>query len=733
MTTLEEVEAVFLAEKHRWSDTVIGLFRGIDDNRHMIAKLTAEPGELIGNLSYRLYGQLKNTKYGDQFDTKTFVRSQPHGQAGVVRYLQEAPGIGQAVAKALWAKFGSDAVRIVRETPEVAAEVVNIPNWPAEKARISAKFLVGEQRLESCSIDLVDLLGGRGFPKLTPQRAVKRWGNKAAEFIRRNPYILMKLPGCGFLRADKLYLDLGHNPNRLKRQALCIWHHLDSDNEGHTWHRIADVMRGLRGKVSGATIDGPRAVKLAKRAGILSVYRDSRDELYLAESIRAAHESQIASLIALATKETSQWPEITEGITAHQAENLHLATTGTIGILGGSPGTGKTYTTAKLIGHLLDLVGEDEVAVCAPTGKAAVRITEAMASNGVNVQAMTLHRLLGVRRGSGEEDQGTFTSSFEHNQDNPLNFGWIFVDEMSMTDTDIVAALLSARAPGTHILFIGDVNQLPPVGHGAPLRDLITAGIPYGELREIQRNSGTIVRACHQIRDNIRFETDDILDPETGKNLKIVPAGENPSQTIERILSIMTRNGLCDPIWDAQVIVAVNEKSALSRKDLNKSLQGHLNPRGKSVGKNPYRVGDKIVCLKNGFYKGEDDEEIFLANGEVGKVLEVEEKRTIATFAGKRIGFVTTKEEAGGDFDLAYALSCHKCQGSEVPIAIIALDDYPGAKMVCDRAWLYTAASRAKQVCVMVGKRSTADAMCAKNFISRRKTFLVEKIKGKRK
>jgi hypothetical protein len=221
------------------------------------------------------------------------------------------------------------------------------------------------------------------------------------------------------------------------------------------------------------------------------------------------------------------WPKLTEGpLTAHQIEQYERATArGNLAILGGSPGTGKTFTAAQIIKAIGNQIGFTSIGVGAPTGKAAVRLTEAMAAYRLPLRASTWHSLLKVEQA---DDGGGW--SFAHNAGNPLPFTFLVGDESSMLDTDLAASIFSARARGTKFLCIGDVNQLPPVGHGAPLRDMIAAGLPYGELREIKRNEGGIVQACADIRDGLPFTCEG--------NLRLVEAwspGEQQDQMLETI------------------------------------------------------------------------------------------------------------------------------------------------------------------------------------------------------
>ena len=305
----------------------------------------------------------------------------------------------------------------------------------------------------------------------------------------------------------------------------------------------------------------------------------------------------------------SDWPDAARlpDLSEHQREQYARAAHGSLSILGGRPGTGKTYTLARL----LAMVPKGRCAVAAPTGKAAVRITESLARAGVaNVRATTIHSLLKVTSDGGGDGW-----EFEYNESNPLPLDWIFVDEVSMCSTSLTAHLLAARMPGCKVMLIGDVNQLAPVEHGAPLRDMIAAGLPTGTLIQIQRNSGRIVKACHAIIDRKTFEPSERLDleAESPENLLHVER-KDPEQQIETLKGMLEkfRGGAkvagrpVDPVWDTQIIVPVNDKSPLARSKLNTILQGFLNPAGEQHAGQRLRVNDKIVNGKNSWMPAEE-------------------------------------------------------------------------------------------------------------------------------
>jgi len=425
-----------------------------------------------------------------------------------------------------------------------------------------------------------------------------------------------------------------------------------------------------------------------------------------------------------------------------------------VGILGGNPGAGKTHCSAQIIKLVVNQMGASQIAVCAPTGKAAVRITEAMIGHGLNgIEATTIHRLLGVSR-NGHDRKGW---GFMHNKSMPLPFRYVFVDESSMLGVNLGASLIEACLPGTHLMFIGDFAQLPPVEHGAPLRDMIAAGLPYGELEEIHRNEGDGVRACRALKEGRPFQPSPSIDIAEGRNLKHIEASR--TATALGALAHLLRNvppGF-DPVWDVQVLCAVNEKSEVGRKNLNEGMQRILNPAGEVVEGMAFRLNDKVICSTNGMLPlvrcpscqaegddqvawngkwfecascfnqwkpGECDQE-FVANGEIGKVVLLDKKLMHVAFDSPKRTVRVTGEWLN-EFDLAYAITVHKSQGSQWPVVICMADDSNGADRVTSWEWWRTAISRFQTLCFTIGKKSTIDRQCRKSALRERKTFLTE-------
>jgi exodeoxyribonuclease V alpha subunit len=346
-----------------------------------------------------------------------------------------------------------------------------------------------------------------------------------------------------------------------------------------------------------------------------------------------------------------------------------------------------------------------------------------MLAHGVPLTATTAHRMLGVTRG-GHDGKGW---GFQFNEGEPLPQRFIVIDEASMLDTTLAASIVGACGPGTHVLLVGDTGQLPPVGHGAPLRDMIAAGLPHGELMEIQRNAGAIVRVCHAIRRGERFHPCRSIDIPAGENYQHIetPGPSTSRKYIERFFERLPAN--YSPTMDCQVLVVCNQTGAMARSELNPMLQNVLNSGGEQAKAHPFRCGDKVMCLSNGLLPLAEDDDIeeFVANGEIGIVTYVEPKLALVAFnAPPRV--VQVKGDKLKDFDLAYAITTHKSQGSQWPIVLYASDDYRGARFVACRELIYTMLSRAEKLCITVGKMETIYTDCRKQVLNGRKTFLKE-------
>jgi exodeoxyribonuclease V alpha subunit len=384
-------------------------------------------------------------------------------------------------------------------------------------------------------------------------------------------------------------------------------------------------------------------------------------------------------------------------LTIQQEAAIDMVKKYSISILTGGPGTGKTTTTLKIIQWAQ--TEKLHIAQAAPTGKAAKRMMDA-----TKHYASTIHALLGC-----EHINGKF--QFIHGKNKPLPCDLLIIDEISMITNDLMCRVMEAVDPRkTKVLFIGDQDQLPSVGPGAVLRDLLASKIiPHTELDIVQRNSGTIVSACHKIKQGILYSPPTILDleAESPVNLIHVECG-TPEKTLAGIEAIfcdrMPLRGY-DPINDVQVISPVNEKGLLSCKSINEQLRDRLNPKAWDAGDYPLRVGDKVINTKNTEYAGADGNggEEYIVNGDIGFVNEIKPKDLIVTFIDPDRQVVIPKKDK--HLLHAYCITCHRFQGSEAPVIIIPV--HKQFNMFLSNSWIYTAISRGKEIVITVGAFNT--------------------------
>lgn len=798
---LSEVTAVILDEKFRRENYVIANAKlGADDPTGQLPQRfsvlgEADPGEIKPHVPYRFWGLWdRANEYGPSFRFNSFCAVQPHGQAGVVAYLQQCRHVGRAIAEMLWDEFGSDAVATLREHPELASEAVG-RKFPLKKAEEAAADLKVLKDAENITIELFNLFDGRGFGKGCVRQAIQTWGAEAVTTLRADPYKALALRGVGWLKADRFYLDLGNPPASMQRQALCLSYNVtkESDKTGSVWVPVETGVEALKQSIAGAEVSPDDALQMSINTEVLQLRTDAAGQRWVADIRRARAEEAVARRIVAAMQEPAHWPSLDmpefADLTPHQREQMLAALAGPVAIIGGRPGTGKSFCLVRLVRALIRLNAPRLVKVMAPTGKASQRVKELMAEAGVSgVAPTTIHRGLGVKTVDGSGWQ------FEHDEKNPLDCRFLIVEETSMVGTALMASLLAARPRGCHVLFVGDVNQLSPVDYGSPLRDLIDL-LPYGEFREIHRNAGSIVRVCSAIVDQRPWEPDTQLDlkAEQPKNLVLIPASKAvaPQKVLEMVKNIRDKSPF-NAVWDTQVLVAVNKRSPLARVELNRQLQAMLNPNPGNP-KTPFRLDDKVICLRNSqlplavknekvrykinrrthdyteFKTGGVDwkaseEKVLVCNGEIGRVMVAEEKKTIVLFPGDPDRLVLVyrgakqvdddadepapetkgngqpedqkkddeRTDTGCDLDLAYTVTVHKSQGSQWKIVIYCLDEYSGAIGefgVVDRSHFYTGISRAQVACFLIGMKHTANAACARSFIGRRKTFLAETIR----
>jgi exodeoxyribonuclease V alpha subunit len=756
-----------------YSRTVIGTMKpkewpvGLDPtfNGELTVKGRDDDCMLVPGMPYKFVGKWTDYRGQKQFTWDAYIQSEPLSRIGTVTYLRKyCPGVGNTIASRMWDIYGPDATMILRTDPvRVANEIKGLKLVDAKESACALTIL---QRDEEVRIELYTLFDGRGFTAQMIEKCIEKYGALAATRIKRDPFCLLvdRMPSAGFARCDALYQSLGLSPTKLKRAMLYAWYMIDKDTNGHTWFSRQQVFVMMRQNVGGMSQTRlEKAIKLGIRSGWLIEHVDESGKTWITKDEYGRQEKMLAEFVVdkLSNTEKTLWPDVAdiEGISDHQREQLALATSSRFGLLLGTPGTGKTYTTALLIKAICDKHGSDNVQIMAPTGKAAVRLSENIQKHSVSIDVTTVHSALQIGR-NGHDGNGW---GFRKNEVDKLTASYIFVDEVSMLDCDVAACLASAITLNAHVLFIGDPYQLTSVGHGAVLRDLIDAGVPRGLLTEIRRNSGRIVEVCRDIKDGKAYVPCRRIRIDKGENIyHFNTRTEIESRDVIRRILKTAPNGI-NPVWDVQVIVGVNETGDLSRCEMNIYLQRILNPNGEAIEGCKFRMHDKVIRVSQNTYMPIFDphalcpkcmlpthgdghcrdtrckalvphEESKVANGEIGKVVASNPGKWIAVEIDSpkrtvRVDFQTSKKGDGSisHFDLGYAITCHKAQGSQAPVIIVPTDDR--ANMVATREWHYTAFSRATVLCLTVGKIGTVNKQIKRVGLRDRKTFLSEQVK----
>jgi exodeoxyribonuclease V alpha subunit len=688
--------------------------------------------------SYRFFGRWCKYRGKKGFSFSSFVEASPHSEIGITKYIaKNCKGIGAVTAKKIFDEFGNDSLRVMRYEPKLVSERCSIG---LDKCNLASGVLENIVDHEAITVDLMSLISGLGVPESLIATLIRCWGVSAAKVVKNNPYRLMDFSGVGLSRCDSLFMRL--HPRRascLKRQAWFGYEAIRKNPLGHVWVSYELWERTIRTGISGCNLRPLRALELAVRHGSVAVREDSSG-MWLACQFRAEEEEQIADWACSPSGNQAAFP-IPSDLSDHQAQKCSEIS-GRVSVITGSPGTGKTYVAARIIGQL----PRDEVAVIAPTGKAAVRISEALRDYDVRLTAGTIHSLLKPI----ESLAGGW--AFQHGPKNPLSKKYYIIDEGSMVDLGLFCQFINALPSNATLLVCGDVGQLLPIGPGAPLRDLISGGVPTAELTEIRRNSGTIVNLCHAIR----YEKDWPDLQASDSNVKICHASGHERQISQLmdVIDSISLNGL-DPIWDFQLLTPLNDNSPVARNKLNVILRNRMNP---AKSNNPFWLHDKVMCTRNGYYEtakatesdgvlirerlvnGKTIVGAYVANGEIGQVhsMSYQDGKYVIKIPGpERLVRVNYKQHLNEkeerielpNWQLAYAISYHKSQGSEWAAVGMILD--PAARRLCSREMIYTGLSRAKKICYPIGTLNTMKEMCRGELISKRQTWLAKLLDGK--
>lgn len=669
----------------------------------------AQPATVIGPLADAVEGELlamegeweRHAVHGEQFRARRAVVQVPRTADGVQRYLEGLDGIGPELAKRLVAAFSVEAVDVVEKEPWRAAQVKGVGKRRAERA---AKHAASRRQEREVMI----FLQGLGVSLAWASRIQKRYGADAVRIVRDNPYRLARdVQGIGFATADRIARGMGvgeRDPRRI--QGGVVHALLTLADEGHVFAPRAELeARGaeMLAGGGGVAVDGTvEAVDALVSEGALIL---DGDGVYLPWLHRA--EVELGKRLGQLLDERARAPELRAADTAKlsdgQKRALEETRRATIAVITGGPGTGKTTVTRALVASWE--AARRRVLLAAPTGRAAKRLADATGR-----PAQTVHRLL--EWGRGQEGQENKTGPFGRDRKRPLVCDLLVVDEASMLDLALARGLFDAVPPGAHVVLVGDVDQLPPVGAGQVLADVIASGaVPVARLTEVFRQaegSGIVENAYRILRGELPVGKP--AGAEKG-DFYIVPA-EDPERARELVLRLCKERipeafGF-DPIRDVQVLTPMHRGPA-GTEELNRQLQAALNPRTDGVveGGRRFAVGDKVMQVRNDY-----DRDVF--NGDLGRVVEADEEdgsvEVVVDFDGKRSLYVDDELDP---LELAYAVSVHKSQGSEYPAVVLVLlmQHY----LLLRRNLFYTAVTRGKKLVVVVGdpralRRAVEDA-----------------------
>ncbi|HEX3769759.1 MAG TPA: ATP-dependent RecD-like DNA helicase [Polyangiaceae bacterium] len=679
----------------------------VDGRPDRLAIVGSFPPTAVG-ARVRVRGVLEtDRKHGEQLRVESLIEIAPDTLAGLERYLASGliKGVGPKLAQRIVAAFGLDTLRVLEEDPDRLREVEGL----GDKRRQALARAWREQRSLR---DVMVFLQAHGASPALAARIVRRYGAEAMNIVSREPFRLaLDVRGVGFKTADRIAAAIGvqpDSPQRMQAGALQVVH--DLTDAGHTWTSPAEVVAraaALLGLENGLDDDVALRARLEEAlASSVKTHRlviepapESADgravfaaDMYGAEVRLARRLQELAHAnprplpgvdAAIADFETRSRVELAP----EQRSAVEEAARRQVMVVTGGPGVGKTTIVRAILATLVraGLV----VRLAAPTGRAAKRLAET-----TGAEATTLHRLL---------DFDPKSATFKRDRQRPIEGGAVIVDEASMLDLPMADSLAQAIAPGTRLLLVGDVDQLPSVGPGAVLRDVIDSGaVPCVRLRQIFRQAARslIVTNAHRINEgelpvaageggggdpaDADFFVVERRDPEKAR-----------ATVIELVTSrIPNRFGL-DPVRDIQVLTPMNRGPA-GAVALNQALQEALNPGAGAAalvrGLRTFRVGDKVMQLRNDYDKS-------VYNGDVGIVagIDPEEVTMTVRFEGRDVAFEAAELD---DLVLAYACTVHKSQGSEYPAVVIPF--LTAHFVMLSKNLLYTAVTRGKRLVVLV-------------------------------
>ena len=678
--------------------------------------------------------------YGKQFQISSFVEKIPEDTYAMERYLGSGAikGIGAALAARIVRRFGEDTIRIVEEEPERLAEVKGISE---KKAREIAVQVTEKTEMRKAMI----FLQKYGISLNLGAKIYQKYKDSLYTVLQENPYRLAEdISGVGFKIADEIAARIGiHADSDYRIRSGMLYTLLQASGEGHTYlpkdqlfARCAKLLGVDESYMEKHLMDMllDRKLVMQEKKGEKIIYPSQYYYLELNTARMLCElniccpedENIVEKRIASIEKETGTVLDEMQKKAVTEAAGHGLF------ILTGGPGTGKT-TTINAIIRFFEGEGA-ELRLAAPTGRAAKRMTEA-----TGYEAQTIHRLLELN-GMPEDDRSTGAVHFERNAQNPLEADVIIIDEMSMVDIHLMHSLLLAITAGTRLILVGDENQLPSVGPGNVLRDIIHSGcFPVIELTKIfrQASESDIVVNAHKIN---RGEPVEI----NNKSRDFFFLKRYDADMIIRVVIALIQDKLPRYVnarpFEIQVLTPMR-KGLLGVERLNQMLQRYLNPQDgskkeKTVGDRLFRQGDKVMQIKNdyqmewevrGRYGIPVEKGIGVFNGDTGILREINEFAETAEveFEDGRLATYSFKQLE--ELELAYAITIHKSQGSEYPAVILPV--LSGPQMLLNRNLLYTAVTRARKCVTVVGSEETFAEMIRNEKQQKRYSALDERIR----
>lgn len=706
------------------------LFRN-EDNGYTVFNLAMEKEDVIcvgffksieQGETLELTGEFINHNvYGEQFKVEEYRIIPPEDRVAMERYLGSGAikGVGEALAKRIVKAFGNDTFRIIEEEPERLVEIKGISE---RKAREIAVQMLEKKELREAML----FLQKYGISNTLAIKIYKEYGTDIYNVLKENPYKMAEdITGIGFKIADEIAKKTGIKTDSDYRiRSGLLYTLLQAVNEGHTYLPV-EVLKEKAGLLLGVEKDilDPQLSNLAMDKKIMLKTYEEKVFAY-ATSIYFAEQTCARKLwelnIPFIDGESHVMAKLEKmqensGIFLDELQKKAVVESVCNGvfILTGGPGTGKTTTINAMI-RFFESEGLDFY-LAAPTGRAAKRMTET-----TGYEARTLHRLLEL---NGRSDgDASFKAGFERNEDNPIEADVVIVDEMSMVDLFVFQALLKALIPGTRLIMVGDVNQLPSVGPGQVLHDLIESGCFKVVMLETifrQAKESDIVVNAHKI-----YKGQQILLDNKSKDFFFMERrdGTGVENTVVELVKDRLPKYVRGTSADIQVLTPMR-KGPLGIEGLNPLLQKALNPEAKGkneieVGNNLFREGDKVMQIKNNYqleweivskYNIPIDKGLGVFNGDIGTILSIDSvnREMCVEFDDKRK--VRYNYENLEEMELAYAITIHKSQGSEYPAVVLPI--LTGPRLLFNRNLLYTAITRAKECVTIVGNHEMVSRM----------------------